>query len=56
MEFHFQGSSERPEEMGDELGSAIRSDMSRNTVFGEYVDDKEFSKTFGRDGVMARDE
>ena len=42
-----------PSEMGNELRSAVRDNVPRNSVLGEGVDDKKFR---GGDGVMGGDE
>jgi hypothetical protein len=56
VELHIQGLSEGPEKMGNELRTAIRSDMRRNAMFGKYVEDKKFSELDGSDGVMSWNE
>ena len=42
--------------MRDELEATIRSDMRWNTMFGKYVDNKEFSQLSRSDGVVCRNE
>ena len=56
MEFHVQGFAARSKEMRDKLRAVIRHNMGRNTVFGKYMDNKEFSQLRGSDGVMCGDE
>jgi len=45
-----------PSEMGNELRSAVRDNVPRNSVLGEGVDDKKLGKFRGGDGVMGGDE
>ena len=56
MQFHIQGDSERAEEMGDEFGSMIGSDMAWNSVLGEDVKNKELCKLLRHDHVMSQNE
>ena len=42
--------------MRDNLGSMIRHNMGRNTMFGNYMDNKEFSQLSRSDGVICGDE
>ena len=45
-----------PSEMGNELRSAARGNVPRNSVLGEDVDDKKLGEFGGGDGVMDGDE
>jgi hypothetical protein len=40
VKFHIQGFSEGAEKVGNELRTAIGSDMRGNAVFGKYMEDK----------------
>ena len=42
--------------MGDEFGSAVRSDVAWNSVFGEDVKNKELCKLLRRNRVVSRNE
>ena len=42
--------------MGDEFGSAVRSDVAWDSVLGEDVKNKELCKLLRRDHVMSRNE
>ena len=54
VQLHVKGFSKRSKEMRYKLGSAIRSYMGWNTVFGEYMNKKEFSKLSRCDSVMSQ--
>ena len=56
MQFHVQGDSKREEEMGNEFGSAVRSDMAWNSVLGEDVKNEELCKLLRRNCVVSRNE
>jgi hypothetical protein len=56
MEFHVQDYSEGPEEMGNEFRTTIRGNMRRNSVLGEYMEDKEFRKFEGGNSIVGGDE
>jgi hypothetical protein len=40
VNLHVQHLSEGSEEMGNKLGSAVTSDMRRDSMLGEYMDDE----------------
>ena len=52
VKLHIEGLSEGSEEVGNELGSAVGCDMSRNSVFGKHMDYEELGKLCGRDSVL----
>ena len=56
MEFHVQGFAERSKEVRDKLRAMIRCNMGRNTMYGKYMDNKEFSQLSRSDGVVCGDE
>jgi hypothetical protein len=56
MEFHVENYSEGPEEMGNEFRTMIRGNMRRNSMLGEYVEDKEFRKFEGGNSIVGGDE
>ena len=56
MQFHIQCNSERAEEMGDEFGSAIGSDMAWNSMLREDVKNEELCKLLRRDHIVSWNE
>ena len=56
MQLHVQSDSERAEEMGNEFGSAIRSDVAWNSMLGEDVKNKELCKLLRCDHVVSQNE
>ena len=56
MQLHIQSDSERAEEMGNESGSVIGSDVAWNSMLGEDMKNKELCKLLRRDGVMSWNE
>ena len=56
MQFHIQSDSKRVEEMGNEFGSTIGSDMAWNSMLGEDMKNKELCKLLRCDHVMSRNE
>jgi hypothetical protein len=56
MEFHVKNYSEGSEEMGNEFRTMIGGNMRRNSVLGEYVEDKEFRKFEGGNSIIGGDE
>ena len=56
MQLHVQSDSERVEEMGDEFGSAIRSDVAWNSMLGEDMKNEELCRLLRRDRVMSWNE
>ena len=40
MKLHVECDSKGPEEVRDELGSSVGSDMARDTMFGEDMENK----------------
>ena len=56
MQLHVQSDSERVEEMGDEFGSAIRSDVAWNSMLGEDMKNEELCKLLRCDHVVSRNE
>ena len=51
-----KGFSERAEEVRNEFGTTVRSDVRRHTMFGEDMHNKELSKTSGSDSGVCRNE
>ena len=43
MKSYIKNKSQELEEVWNKLGSVVRSDVSWNTIFGEDVDNKQFS-------------
>ena len=41
MEGHAKGFSKKVEEMGDELRTSVRGDMTGNFMLGEYLGDEQ---------------
>ena len=56
MQFHVQSDSKRAEKMGNEFGSAVRSDMAWNSMLGEDVKNKELCKLLSHNRIMSRNE
>ena len=56
MQFHVQCDSKGLEEMGDELGSTIGSDVAWNSMLGEDVKNKELCKLPRCDCIMSWNE
>jgi hypothetical protein len=56
MEFHVENYSKGPEEMGNEFRTTIGGNMRRNSVLGEYVEDKEFRKFEGGNSIVGGNE
>ena len=56
MQLHVQSDSERVEEMRDEFGSAVGSDMVWNSVLGEDVKNEELCKLLRHNHVMSWNE
>jgi hypothetical protein len=56
MEFHVKNYSEGLEEMGNEFWTTIGGNMRRNSMLGEYVEDKEFRKFEGGNSIVGGDE
>ena len=47
MELHVKCFSEGAEKAGDEFRAVVRSDIFRNTMFGEHVHNEQHCKVFG---------
>ena len=47
VELHVKCFSEGVEKAGDEFRAVVRSDMFRNTMFGEHVHNEQHCKVFG---------
>ena len=56
MQFHIQRDSERVEEMRDEFGSMVGSDVAWNSMLGDDVKNEELCKLLRCDHVMSRNE
>ena len=56
VEFHIKSGAKGAEEVGDEFRTTIRSDVFRDAVFGEYMDDEQAGEFSGGDGVVCGDE
>src|SRR6266481_9724414 len=56
VQLHVQGGAKGPEEMGHEFQPTVGSDMRRDTMLGEYVEDEELHKVTGDNSVMHRNE
>ena len=56
VKLHIQSLSERSEKMGNELRSAVRCDMSGNSMFGKHMDYEELCKLCGCDSVVGCNE
>ena len=56
MQFHVQSDSERAEEMGNDFGSAVGSDMAWNSMLGEDVKNKELCKLLRCNRIMSWNE
>ena len=56
MEFHVQGFTQRPEEVGDELQTSIGDDMGPNSMFWEHMEDKKLGKLSRGDSIMSWNE
>ena len=46
VELHVKCFSKGVEKAGDEFGAVVRSDMFRNTMFGEHMHNKQHCKVF----------
>ena len=46
VELHVKCFSEGAEKAGDKFGAMVRSDMFRNTMFGEHMHKKQHCKVF----------
>ena len=53
---HFQCFTQCSEELRDEFGSSVRSDMRRYSMFREDMKNEEICKLFGSNSVMGRNE
>ena len=56
MQLHVQSDSKGPEEMGDKLGSMVRSNVAWNSVLGEDVKNEELCKLLRHDCIMSQNE
>ena len=56
MQLHVQSNSERAEEMRNEFGSAVGSDVAWNSMLGEDVKNKELCNLLRHDHVVSRNE
>ena len=56
MQFHVQGDSKRVEEMGNEFGSVVGSDVAWTSVLGEDMKNEELCKLLRRNHVVSRNE
>ena len=56
MQLHIQSNSEQAEEMGDEFGSVVGSDVAWNSMLGEDVKNEELCKLLRRNCVVSRNE
>ena len=54
VQLHVYRFAEGPEKVGNKFRSAVRCDVRRNTVLGEYVNNKEFCQLSRSNGVEGR--
>ena len=54
MKLHVQGFSQGSEEVRNELGTTIGSDVGRYSMLGKHVKDEELGELSGGDGVVRR--
>ena len=55
MEANVQGFTQRPEKVGDELGTSIRGDVGGNSVLRKDMEEEEFSQLQKSDCVVCRE-
>lgn len=56
VEFHVQCLSERPEEVGDEFGTSVTSNVRRNSMLRKDMKDKEVREFRSINSIVCRDE
>ena len=54
VKLHVKRFAKGTEEMRDEFGTAIRSDMRRNAMLGKYMNNEEFGELSGSNGIVSR--
>src|SRR6266481_10104019 len=56
VQLHVQGGAKGPEELGHEFRPMVGSDMRRDTVLGENMEDEKLHEVTGGNGVICWDE
>src|SRR6266481_1598677 len=56
VQLHVQGGAKGPEELGHEFRPTVGSDMQRDTMLGEDVEDEKLHEVTGGNGVICWDE